>query len=413
MKVPRLNISALRVRVTSLKKQVAGLKGQLGTTNERFELAQKKLDGYKNLVDTLPVGLHTLNRKGIITRVNSTEAEMLGYQRHEMIGRKFTEFIPEDQRQEAWDRFQEKWNGKAVDKIAHRTYVRKDGSLINVTSEDKVLKDESGKPTEIVTVLINITEINRVKDREKTRALEQIVAGVCHVFNNNSMVTIGNADMIVNIINKLLGELPDSVTRALRSIRSRAQIIVEEGQRGFEVIQQMRRLTESFSSGPLIIDPLIVIKDALDKIEEEARQNNIVIIQNFKPTSEVDVVPRDFYQAMINLLKNSIEAMPNGGKIFVVVRERTFQKRQSTVNSKQLEPGKKYVVITVADTGPGISEEDRPHVFDMFHTTVPSRPGLGLSEVLSIAERHSGGIKLSTGSKGTRVHLYFPAVDEN
>jgi two-component system sensor histidine kinase AtoS len=101
-------------------------------------------------------------------------------------------------------------------------------------------------------------------------------------------------------------------------------------------------------------------------------------------------------QVLINLLHNSIEAMPEGGKLKIVVRE-------------ILENDQRRVLLRVEDSGQGIPEEYRKKVFDPFFTTKEGGTGLGLSVVYSIIKEHHGSIELQREvGKGTVFAIIFP-----
>ncbi|MHB9155858.1 MAG: PAS domain S-box protein, partial [Endomicrobiales bacterium] len=97
---------------------------------------------YRELWDNAPVAYHTLDTKGVITRVNHTEARMLGYFVEEMVGKPVFNFILPGQRQDARERFQQKKANQNVSKSENRVYVRKDGSPVSVSIDDMIEYDE-------------------------------------------------------------------------------------------------------------------------------------------------------------------------------------------------------------------------------------------------------------------------------
>ncbi len=104
-------------------------------------------------------------------------------------------------------------------------------------------------------------------------------------------------------------------------------------------------------------------------------------------------------QVLINLLLNSIQAMPRGGKVRISAQE-VFENHQ------------KEVLLRVEDSGKGIPEKDRERVFDPFFTTKEGGTGLGLSIVYSIIKEHHGKIDLqSRVGKGTVFVITFPQVE--
>lgn len=122
------------------------------------ERLRERAEHFKKLWENAPIAYHTLNTKGIITSVNQTEARMLGYAKEEMVGKSIFEFILPDQRQEARKRFQQKLAGKRLPRARDRIYVRKDGSKIYVTIDDKMERDSSRKIISIHTTMVDITD---------------------------------------------------------------------------------------------------------------------------------------------------------------------------------------------------------------------------------------------------------------
>jgi PAS domain S-box-containing protein/putative nucleotidyltransferase with HDIG domain len=135
------------------------------TEHKKAEEALRKNEKlFKELWDNAPVAYHTLDTKGIITRVNQTEAKMLGYTKEEMIGKSILEFILPEQRTEAQRRFQQKIIGHSIPGAENRIYVRKDGSKIHVDINDVVEKDRDGKAISVRTTMVDVTERKRAEE---------------------------------------------------------------------------------------------------------------------------------------------------------------------------------------------------------------------------------------------------------
>ncbi|MGB7296521.1 MAG: PAS domain S-box protein [Candidatus Aminicenantales bacterium] len=120
---------------------------------------------FKELWDNAPIAYHIVDTKGIITDVNQTEVEMLGYTKEEMVGQSIFEFILPDQRAEAKKRFQQKITGQDISKAENRIYLKKDGSKIYVDITDVVEKDGDVKITGVRTTMVDITDRNLAEER--------------------------------------------------------------------------------------------------------------------------------------------------------------------------------------------------------------------------------------------------------
>jgi len=124
--------------------------------------AEEKLreseERFRELWDHAPVAYHTLDTQGIITSVNQTELNMLGYTKEEMAGRSIFEFVSPEQSVEAEKRFKEKISGRHTPKAANRLYVKKDGSKISVNIDDVAELDKDGRVTGIRTTMVDVTK---------------------------------------------------------------------------------------------------------------------------------------------------------------------------------------------------------------------------------------------------------------
>ncbi|MBP9854370.1 MAG: hypothetical protein KBD53_05845 [Candidatus Omnitrophica bacterium] len=132
-------------------------------------------------------------------------------------------------------------------------------------------------------------------------------------------------------------------------------------------------------------------------------QRNINIDHDFS----MQLDPNQIHQALFNIMLNAIEAMPNGGKLFVDASVIPKKIKSTVAHNKIIE-------ITIRDSGSGITEENLKHIFDPFFTNKDFGTGLGLAIVQSIIENHHG--KISVKSKigeGTAVIIKIPAVNPN
>ncbi|MCX8081783.1 MAG: diguanylate cyclase [bacterium] len=143
---------------TELLALFAATFGHLCELVRTKDILKKSEEKYRELWDNAPIAYHILNPEGIIIAVNKTEAEMLGYEVEEMVGRSIFDFIHPKQREEARKRFLLKIKGCKLPKANGRVYLRKDGSPVIVSIEDKVERDMLGRVISIRTTMVDITE---------------------------------------------------------------------------------------------------------------------------------------------------------------------------------------------------------------------------------------------------------------
>ncbi|MBI4981740.1 MAG: PAS domain S-box protein [Candidatus Omnitrophica bacterium] len=124
--------------------------------------------------EKMPIGVHIIDPQGRILYVNSGELNRLGYSSEEMIGNKIFDFIDEEQREDAWVRFQAKLRGEVLPKSPYRLYVRKDGTMISGLTEDRIIRDENGQVVAVITTFEDITEIYNPQDGSDEASLNDV-----------------------------------------------------------------------------------------------------------------------------------------------------------------------------------------------------------------------------------------------
>ena len=231
---------------------------------------------------------------------------------------------------------------------------------------------------------------------QKLEALGRLTGGVAHDFNNLLMII--NNSMYVH--RHLHPGVSDS-----------AQLAAIE--RAIAAGTKLTRQLLSFSRRQALLPERIDLRERLPSLLELLTP---VLGKNIELKARVDsdlplvkVDPAEFELALINIAMNAKDAMSHGGRLGVVARV-----SDATDPVKPRDDGRPYVVLEVTDTGSGIAPENVDRVFEPFFTTKPigQGTGLGLSQVQSLCHAAGGMAHIeSRPVGGTRVCLYFPAVD--
>jgi len=178
--------------------------------------------------------------------------------------------------------------------------------------------------------------------------------------------------------------------------------MIQEVERLNRVVGQLLEFARPINISRKPTSIAAIIEDSLRLVERDAFRKNIKIETRFSsPVNEVFIDPDRINQVLLNLYLNAIEAMENGGRLKVVLL---------------LDEEKKWIKISVKDSGAGIKKEELAHIFDPYFTTKPSGTGLGLAIVHNIINAHGGKMKVeSSPKKGTAVTLFLPISnrDEN
>jgi signal transduction histidine kinase len=232
--------------------------------------------------------------------------------------------------------------------------------------------------------------------QDKMMSLGRLAASVAHEINNPLSGVLNYIRLMRRILER--GRLSDENSE---KFKSQLDLIESEISRCSQIVSSLltfsRKSDPSFSrlkAGDLIQRCAILSRH---KLELSKIDLNVSVAQSL-PDMEGDF--NQLQQCIINLIFNAIDAMPGGGTLNL---------------SAESDPSKAFVIITVKDTGTGISEKDLPHIFEPFFTTKKNGygVGLGLSTVYGIMERHKGSIEVrSLPGEGTVFTMKIPVAQQ-
>jgi PAS domain S-box-containing protein len=183
-------------------------------------LVAKYESNFKELWDNAPVAYHTLDRKGSITRVNQTEAKLLGYTVEEMLGRPIFDFILPEQRDDAKERFLLKIEGRDPDPSGARLYVKRDGTKIYVSIDDVLEKDGEGNVIGVRTTMVDVTERTIAEDGLKKsvekleKTMQSIIQAMAKIVEMKDPYTAGHQRRVAQLataIAREMGLAPDKI----------------------------------------------------------------------------------------------------------------------------------------------------------------------------------------------------------
>ncbi len=246
-----------------------------------------------------------------------------------------------------------------------------------------------------------IDDLNhRLSHSQKMEAMGQLTGGVAHDFNNLLTVILGNAEYLADRLaaNKELHKIADSIATA--------------AERGSDLTRSLLAFARKQPLMPRDIDigqKILGMEQLLRRTLGEHVECEFLLDQNLWLAS---VDPGQLASAVLNLVLNARDAMPQGGKLTVAVRNASLDESEVDVNG-EARPGD-YVVVGVTDTGSGMTAEVSGRAFEPFFTTkeVGKGTGLGLSMVYGFVQQSGGSMQIrSEPSHGTIIKLLFPRVD--
>lgn len=326
--------------------------------------------------------IHVVNLQGNVMQVNKAFTTMFGWSEEEVLGSLLPN-VPEEQAGAHRDLMDEVLGGGSVSDLETVRYT-KDGRAIDVSVTVSPIRDEQEQIIAIATITRNITSRKQAEEMlrrsEKLSVVGQLAAGVAHEIRNPLTTLVGFVQL-----QKTTGRLSDENLNLMLEELDRINMIVSE----FLVLAK----PQANRFDPVKIDELIA--NIMLLVDSEARKNNVCIsLEIADDAPAVEGVSNQLKQVFVNVIKNSIEAMPDGGKLTIEVR------------SKQGDE----VVITFADQGSGIAEEDLARLGEPFFSTKEGGNGLGILVSQQIIANHKGTMKFhSQPGEGTRVEIILPA----
>ena len=289
-----------------------------------------------------------------------------------------------------------KWQGEIHQ--AHR-----DGVEIIVESRWTLVRDEKGQPNSILVINTDITEKKHMETQflraQRMESIGTLAGGIAHDLNNVLSPILMAIDMLQ------MKATDDTSKKWLDVLRTNAE-------RGGNMVRQVLSFARGVEGKRVALQPRHLIKEIV-KILRETLPKSIEI--GFQIPNDLWIISADatqMHQVLMNLCVNARDAMPEGGSISIKA-ENVFVDENYARMHLEAKPGR-FVMITVGDTGPGMSPEVQSRIFEPFFTTkeMTKGTGLGLSTALTIVKSHGGFINVySQLHKGSQFTLYLPAVD--
>lgn len=368
---------------------------------KRLEKEQARLAA---IIETAEDAVVSLNLDGFIIAWNRGAERKYGYTAEEIVGHSITLLIPPEHRQEYSEMMKRVRKGEPVasyDTVRRR----KDGTLINFAVGISPIEALDGEIIGVSKISHDISRVRKLEaqliEAQKMEVIGQLTSGVAHDFNNILSVIFGYAEFMVEDLG------PDHpLCESVAQIRLAAE-------RGAGLAQQLLVFGRKETVQPVILDlnELLVNSEAiLRQLIDEGTELSVIC---GTPVGRIKANPGYVGQVLMNLVVNARDAMPGGGKISIATSEVTLD--ENYVASHPSAACGAYVLLSVSDTGTGMSKEIQAHLFEPFFTTKPRGigTGLGLTTCQTIVKQSGGHIGLySEEGKGTTFKIYFPRVVE-
>jgi signal transduction histidine kinase/CheY-like chemotaxis protein len=267
------------------------------------------------------------------------------------------------------------------------------------------VRSETGELMGFAKVTRDITERRQAEQQlmqareqllqsQKLDSMGQLTGGIAHDFNNLLTVIVSAAQMM-----ERLARGNDQLLRLIGHTRSAVE-------RGEKLTRQLLAYSRRQTLKPQLVDLAEALQEFNDGILQTVRTNIEISLDLAEGTWPVEADPNELQLALLNIALNARDAMPNGGRLTIRLRNEDFAPAGQTV------PGR-YVAISLIDTGLGMSAETLARATEPFYTTKPpgSGTGLGLSQAYGFAKQSGGSLHIESSlGRGTTVTLYLPAA---
>jgi PAS domain S-box-containing protein len=348
---------------------------------------------------------------GTITTWNPGAQRLFGYSAAEAIGKSISILLPPDRPSELSDILKRIARGESVSHF-ETIRMRKDGSLVEVSVTVSPIKSASGQVVGASAIKRDLTEKRRneallrkteeqLRQAQKMEAIGKLAGGVAHDFNNLLSVILSYSHMLAQ-------DMTASDPR-----RADLEEIEAAGKRAVDLTRQLLAFGRQQILQPKVVD----LNDIVARMEKMLRrligEDVELTVLSAAKLGKVQVDPGQIEQIIMNLVVNSRDAMPQGGKMTVETANVQLDERYAAEHVG-VTPGP-HVMLAVTDTGTGMDKATVARMFEPFFTTKEKGKGtgLGLATVFGIVQQSAGSVWVySEPGRGTTFKIYFPRTEQ-
>jgi PAS domain S-box-containing protein len=372
-------------------------------TTDRW-LADQARNRLAAIVESSDDAILSKDAKGIITSWNKGAEKIYGYTAEEAIGKPIRLVIPPELVKEDDEILSNVLRGETVD---HFETVRKtkSGNEIYVSLTMSPIRDDGGNVIGASKIARDITDRKHLEHQlnqiHKLEALGQLTGGIAHDFNNLLGIILGNLDLLERMVADRPAEL------------KRVQTAQQAANRGAELTSRLLSFASKgeLRAAPTNLSSAVINVLALAERTLGSEINLITHLDEALPSVMVDI--NRLENALLNLIVNARDAMPDGGSISIKTSSSYLGDTHPLVHAGELQSGS-YARLSVSDTGSGMSPEIVARVFEPFYTTKArgKGTGLGLAMVYGFIKQSGGAIRIYSEPRvSTTITIYLPFAE--
>ncbi len=397
---------AIRRRLTELR----GKQLELETTNRQLKQSENK---FRLFFESAPYAMVIADEDGKIVLVNAQTEKRFGYSREELLGRPVDLLIPlhlrepdHGQRRQYITAPESRSMGTGREVLA----LRSDGTEFPAEISLSPLETEFGLL--IFVAICDVTERKKaeqtirerdeqLRQSQKLEAVGTLAGSVAHEFNNLLQAITGYTNFAIE------GLPPDE------QLHQDLQQVLRAAERAADLTRGLLSFSRRQPIKSARVEPNAVIADLLKMLRPLIGEHVELRTDLGESAPAINADATLLQQMLMNLCLNSRDAMPTGGQLFITTEDLVLNDANCECHI-DVAPGH-YSLISVADTGCGMSPEVQRHIFEPFFTTkeIGKGTGLGMAMVYGVVKQHEGAIHVySEPGLGTTIKVYLPVADE-
>ena len=388
------------------KGNLVGAIESIRDTTERRHMEEailKAEEKYRNIFENSITAIYQITMEGRLLSVNMAGARILGYDSpRELLDATIDlrEFYVHPERRSVLLRLLEEQGSVREFEVE---FYRKDKSVVSVSINVRAVRNSDGKIAYMEGTALDITDRKvlqgQLEQAQKMESVGRLAGGIAHDFNNMLGVITGRSELA------LLQDIPAGVRKHLEEI-------LKAGQRSADLTRQLLAFARKQTAAPKVLDLNDTISGMLSMLRRLIREDIELSWTPGLDLWKVKIDPSQVDQILANLLVNAGDAISGSGAVTIRTENMVID-NSDVPEHPEFIPGD-YVLLTVNDTGAGMSKEVWEKIFEPFFTTkeVGKGTGLGLSTVYGIVKQNDGFIYVvSRLGEGTTFKIYLPRFE--
>ena len=362
----------------------------------------------RQVLDINPTLIFAKDRAGRFTLVNKTLADIYGTTVEDLIGKTDADFNPNEEQVAYFRRVDlDVMDSLKEVVIPEEELTDASGQTHWVQTVKRPIIGPDGVANQVLGVATEITQRRQLEEQlrqaQKMDALGRLAGGIAHDFNNLLAVILGNGERILRSVKREEG--------ADQSDMEGLELIVSAGERAAMLVRQLLAFSRKQPMSPVVLDVNPVVAEMEDLLRRLIGEHIRLEVNCQSAACYVRADPTQIEQIIVNLAVNGRDAMPEGGTLVIETACVTLDAEHGAKHPDAREG--LHVMLSVADTGVGMSPETLNRIFEPFFTTklAGEGTGLGLATVYGIVKQAGGHVVAESElHKGSVFKVYIPAV---